>query len=426
MKRWKFTSIIILAVLLTACGKSESANQVQTGATASGQEAVTGGVQTVPESTPAVTLTNGVYRGRNLVIEGRKYLYIEYEMRENDSIRLRSLVPEGEELIIPSEIDGHRVVEVGAKSWEDSPGQDSGYAVWTLWTKSAERKLTQVVLGEYVEKINDYAFEGTKLDKVVLSETCKEIGDRAFNDSNVKEINLEHVEKVGDFAFSYCKLEKIHFDSPVIQIGMRAFWGNENMEVIELPASMKKGSFLGSGCFSVTGISEIQWPAFPKNYGERNIGDGIFEDCKNLEKVALPENQKHIYLGKYMFRGCKEMTLVIPEGTGRLTYRSTECADNYTENVTTLLFKDAKTKITGEPYVEVSYDEETFSVPRGTKFICVNRIIAPADSKAAKFAKEAFRVEKFTKKSVETIRHPNCEHIPTGTVGPVILETYKE
>lgn len=108
--------------------EKERIEQNQTGDAVTTQAVTENGMQTPPVSTTVMPV-NGVYSLRNLVIEGVKYLYIEYEMRGNDSIRLRSLVLEEKNLIIPLRIQGYRIVEVGARRQEDSPGQDSGHAL---------------------------------------------------------------------------------------------------------------------------------------------------------------------------------------------------------------------------------------------------------------------------------------------------------
>lgn len=80
-----------------------------------------------------------------------------------------------------------------------------------------------------------------------------------------------------------------------------------------------------------------------------------------------------------------------------ITYGSTPCAKNYKKNITTLEFKDATTKVRGNKYWDekgnLKYD-----------FITVNKIIAPKNSKAARYAKKAVCIKEFTKSWLKELK----------------------
>lgn len=148
----------------------------------------------------------------------------------------------------------------------------------------------------------------------VFHENTKLIDDSAFKNSNITSIVLpEGLEVVECLAFENCKyLENITFPSTLIKIGECAFDGCVSLKQIDL---------------SKTKLTQIT--------------EGAFVDCKNLEKVILPESVKMLQLGAFarcnikeinldnvntiwdnVFENCKNLKLVLPKSVKHFTISS--------------------------------------------------------------------------------------------------------
>ncbi|MCH5265135.1 MAG: leucine-rich repeat domain-containing protein [Lachnospiraceae bacterium] len=327
---------------------------------------------------------------KNVVIKKRTYRYVEYEKIRPGVIRLRYIVPQDKVLVIPSELDGYKVEELGKDTESDIEGK------YVNITRG--KKVKKVVIGKGVRTIKDHAFYSMDVSEVILPKSLRYIGDFAFSGDNctLQKINLDWVEEIGYGAFYDCQnLKKIRLQNEKVVVGPDAFGACSHLKEIKLPKKMK-GRLEGS-CFAGTGIKEIKWPRIAGRV-EKCIESSVFADCRNLKKVEFPKNQKHIYIGHNMFIGCGKLhKLVFPKGTGLVTYQSTPCAENYAKSVTTLEFQDANTSVRGNKYRarngKWKYD-----------FITVNKIIAPKNSKAARYAKKAICIKKFTKKGLKILK----------------------
>lgn len=332
------------------------------------------------DSNPAIV------KKTDVVIQGRTYRYIEYETIRPGVIRLRYIVPQDEVLVVPSTLDGCSVEELG-KDPESSIKE-----VYVNITRG--QKVKKVVIGRGVRTIKANAFCNMDVSEVVLPKSLKQIEEHVFiGDGNsyckIQKINLDWVEKIGYSAFMDCRnLKKIRLRNEKVVVEDGAFYHCSRLTEIKLPKTLK--GRLEDGCFKETGVKKIRWPRITGRV-RKHIGEGLFSRCKNLKKVEFPKNQKHIYIPEGTFDGCKKLhKLVIPKGTGMVTYGSHHCADNYANSVTTLEFLGADTKVRGEKYwgkkQKAKYD-----------FITIKKIIAPKNSKAARYARKAKCIKKFTR-----------------------------
>ena len=332
------------------------------------------------DSNPAIV------KKTDVVIQGRTYRYIEYETIRPGVIRLRYIVPQDEVLVVPSTLDGCSVEELG-KDPESSIKE-----VYVNITRG--QKVKKVVIGRGVRTIKANAFCNMDVSEVVLPKSLKQIEEHVFiGDGNsyckIQKINLDWVEKIESSAFMACRnLKKIRLRNEKVVVEHDAFYHCSRLTEIKLPKTLK--GRLEGGCFEGTGVKKIRWPKITGRV-KKHIDEGLFFHCKNLKKVEFPKNQKHIYIPVGTFDGCKKLhKLVIPKGTGMVTYGSHHCADNYANSVTTLEFLDADTKVRGERYWDkkekAKYD-----------FITIKKIIAPKNSKAARYARKAKCIKKFTR-----------------------------
>lgn len=181
----------------------------------------------------------------------------------------------------------------------------------------------EFVIPNSVTTIMQYAFEGCKgLLSVVIPEGVKEIEASAFNFcSSLKNVILPS-GLTGDLnAFTGCtSLETVSIPENVIsvggfrdcislrqielgcteKIGYEAFAGCTSLESIVFPASVKE---IESAAFYKSGLKEVILP-------ERlqTIADGLFYECRNLEKVVIGEHVTAVWHGA--FWGCNALKTI--------------------------------------------------------------------------------------------------------------------
>ena len=203
-------------------------------------------------------------------------------------------------------------------------------------------RLTQIIMGNNVEKIGNYAFEGCKnLTDVELSNSLSDAGYKAFLEcTRLEEITLP-ASLTGDASemFSGCKsLKKVNFaegattipnglfknmsittfecPDSITRIGNEAFQNCSNLESVVLSKNLEK---IGESAFeNCTKITEVELPETLKIM-ENDYYGGSFSGCKNLKKVNIPKTLEQGYLA---FKNCSSLTQIdwkdgitkIPEG----------------------------------------------------------------------------------------------------------------
>ena len=160
--------------------------------------------------------------------------------------------------------------------------------------------------------IKDVAFAGTESIKhVSIPDTVETIGSEAFRRcSNLSSVDIPgSVTSIGHHAFTECNLETVVFPESVQQIGVSALSYNRNLryckwssQVAGIPDYMFTGD---EALIDIALGGNITW-----------IGNGAFEQCLSLEKIALPDTVKYIGYSAFSYTGLKE--IVIPDGVERI------------------------------------------------------------------------------------------------------------
>ena len=139
--------------------------------------------------------------------------------------------------------------------------------------------IENIVIGEKVEVIPDYAFYGlTNLKEIAIPDTVTSIGQYSFKgNSQLESIHIpDNVRRIGDYAFADCsKLKTIIFDAVNCEIG--TFTTDFNNVKVN-PAF--------DGCTSLESI------VFGENV--EVIPNFAFYGAKNLKEITIPENIKSI------------------------------------------------------------------------------------------------------------------------------------
>lgn len=153
------------------------------------------------------------------------------------------------DIIIPAEIDGIAVTEIGYQAFAEMTD------------------ITSVTLPDTVTEIGIRAFCGCDgLKSVNIPASVRYVGERAFSDCGLTDIEIaEGAAVIGEYMFMDCEdLKEITLPSTVTSIGQEAFAGCDNLS-------------------SVT-LSE----------GLIDIGDWAFIACCELKEISIPSSVQSI------------------------------------------------------------------------------------------------------------------------------------
>lgn len=125
-------------------------------------------------------------------------------------------------------------------------------------------------------------------------------------DGTATEVSSDEVTKLRDYAFYY-NLNIKNFNFPaLITIGNGAFESCTNLEITELPSTLKSvGSYAFNNC------ERIALSSLPS--GLINYGNFVFQGCSNLTITSIPPGTTVISAG--LFRTCSNLeSMSIPHG----------------------------------------------------------------------------------------------------------------
>lgn len=224
----------------------------------------------------------------------------EYILSGNDAVITNAKYGDTEEAVIPSEIDGHKVVEIrNAKGTGTEYGSteeavkkitvSEGVKKIGVYAFSNMPKLSTVELPEGLETIEECAFSESKsLRNVNLPSTLKYIGKECFSKTSLSdEITIpDNVNYIGEEAFAFSFIEEVNWDMTADIIEEQIFRGTPYLlNYSEDFMLFNNGTLLQSYCGkekSVTipeGVIEISNFAFPRGM---------------VEEVTYPKSMKTI------------------------------------------------------------------------------------------------------------------------------------
>ncbi len=253
---------------------------------------------------------------------------------KNGSITITNYIGKGtSKLVIPSEIDGKPVTEIG----------DGESAVIPEGTS-----ITELVISKGVKRINEGAFDKSSLESVTIPSSVTHLGDLAFyHCSKLKSVTIPNsVTYVGNSAFVHCdSLKSITVPSSVTNLGRYAFSSCVNLESATLDCridAIKEGTF--SGCVSLTSVK------FPKNLIRiensafshtaltdlvlpetvTNIYSNAFYSCEKLKSVQLSSVLREI--GDTAFNSCNNLSSIyIPDSVEKIRSKAFANCDKLTD-----------------------------------------------------------------------------------------------
>ena len=190
------------------------------------------------------------------------------------------------------------------------------------------KQVTEIVLGEGVTAIGEYAFNGfVNLQKVTIPSSVESIGNSAFGECVLKDVNINSNSIIGAKYSKYSgtlagifgdAVENYYLGDDVTTIGDCAFYNGTNIKSLHLPAQMTS---IGEGAFNkCTGLTgEFSFPE-----GIEILSAYVLQDCSGITSVKLPNTLKEIYT--YALAGCDITELTLPASlTGIGMYGLADC-----------------------------------------------------------------------------------------------------
>ena len=265
-----------------------------------------------------------------------------------------------EEVVIPKEINGKKVIKILTNSFRDNIS------------------LKKITIPDTVKSIDENAFSGcTALENIIIPKSMVYISGEAFSGCK----SLKSVTISSDITYSYREssafsdcpsIKEVTFTEGVTTIGDSFFRNCDNLSSVTIPNSVTTiGSGAFSGCKSLTSI------IIPDSV--TTIGSGAFRECSSLTSITIPNsvttigngvfsgtawynNQSDglIYINKiaYEYKGdtVKNNSLKIEDGTSEIA----DCAFYSCKNLESITIPESVKKI-GDNVFIYQEDHEVIS-----------------------------------------------------------------
>ncbi len=313
----------------------------------------------------------------------RTYSDYEYEINEEEGYStITRYVGRDASVVIPSEIGGMPVLEIGQKAFLGETG------------------LLRIELPDSVTRIGVSAFSGCeKLESVKLPEGLKEIGVEAFAGCrSLKSIDLpESLDGINDAAFAGCSSLK----------SIRLPWGVKWIDGGAIPENTLVQCYAGTVAeayaqgygnpieYLVDALVDYEYTiedgkcTITKYIGSATnadipaktikgvpvtaIGDSAFRDCSSLTGISIPDSVTSI--GDAAFSGCISLTGInIPDGVTSIENNTFyKC-----KRLTNISIPDSVTSIGVEAFAEckslmnISIPDSVTSIGYGAFYGCIS------------------------------------------------------
>ena len=207
------------------------------------------------------------------------------------------------------------------------------------------KSLKEVILPDCLVELDDFVFTGcSSLKEIIIPGSVKAVGHYTFKDCYSLEILTleEGCTSLGLYTLHNCSsLLVLNLPSTLSYIGANVFQGCNNIKTININGNktfkmvdnvLVQGSkviyTIGNKISTNNNVCALNDYAYyynldlteieiPSNI--KVINTGVFNNCRNLERVTL--NEGLIQIGSYAFANChKLIEIVIPEGVTSIGY----------------------------------------------------------------------------------------------------------
>lgn len=179
----------------------------------------------------------------------------------------------GKFVIIPDELDGAPVVNIGTSAFNPFYYVGSGI--------NEEHKINSVVIPSTVKTIGSSAFHNNLLTSVNIPDSVTEVGHSAFKNNKLSSVKLSSsLEGLGRDSFSYNEITSVDIPDSVKRIEYGAFESN-NIVSVNIPNSV---NYIGDRSFNGNKLTSVNIPD-----SVEYIGASSFADNK-LTHVKIPDS----------------------------------------------------------------------------------------------------------------------------------------
>lgn len=278
-------SAIVLTLALSGCGGNAGGSE-SSGGSSGGSAPVSSGEENSGDGSTADSSEDSKENSESSAPESSDVPAAQndadglYSVKNEDGgVEIVKFLGEGGELVIPEQIGGKTVVEIGDGAFRGCTG------------------LTSVTIPGCVEDIGDEAFFNcTELRMVTLCDGVREIGERAFGGTGLRGIYVPpSVDDIGGGAFNNPSLESVEVDE-----NNRDYCG---VDGILFDKKMTK-----LYCYPCKLIAD----SYIVPNSVREIEEYAFLDCSGLKTLDIPESVAEIERGA--FDGCTELTVNFNNG----------------------------------------------------------------------------------------------------------------
>ena len=155
------------------------------------------------------------------------------------------------------------------------------------------------VNGKPVVEVGEYAFHAQKIKNVYVPKSVKYIDKGAFCNESFNTFVVDGVETIGERAFNTSSFKNLVLLEGIKEIEKNAFW--HSPETLEFPNSLE---VIGESAFEIT--PELKSIKFGN--GLMTIGSNAFANCYNLESLEFPDSL--VFIEKEAFAHCDKLKTV--------------------------------------------------------------------------------------------------------------------
>ncbi len=240
----------------------------------------------------------------------------EYSIFDNNTARIDRYIGNDTEIVIPSNIDGHKVTALNNYLFNNCLDLTSvtipssvisiGYGLFPNCPS-----LSRVVVvpenpvydsrnncNAIIETASNTLTSGCK--STIIPDTVTKLGGYAFHScSGLKSITIpDSVTDMGPgFTFAYCKdLENVTLSDSITEISYAAF-----EHCTALKSIPRNDTITSIGLFAFCGCTELKSIIIPETV--TSIGDAAFLNCTNLSEIIFPNNIIFFAGGNGVFDG---------------------------------------------------------------------------------------------------------------------------